>query len=328
MPGLGVLESVSDRVGLLMHGGTVRGLAGPPSEGRLRDAVEGKVVLVTGSSAGTGKAVARRLGAAGATVLLVARRQERLEEVAADIEAAGGTAHVHPADLSDVDAAGALGELLLERHGAVDVVVNNAGLSIRRSVELSYDRFHDFDRTIRINYLGPVRLLLTLLPAMRERGGGHIVNVSTIGVQFPDAPRYTAYLASKGAFDIWLRGLAPEVRGDGVACTSMYFGLVHTAMSGATSMYRYMPGLSPDRAATDVAWAIVERPTTTGPLWARLGGLAADAARGAMEPALGLYYRASQDSARARGAQAGEEERDVEIPVLGQLGRLAGRVLP
>jgi NAD(P)-dependent dehydrogenase (short-subunit alcohol dehydrogenase family) len=326
---LGVLESISDRVGLLMHGGTVRGIAGPPSEGRLRDAVGGKVVLVTGSSAGTGRAVAKRLGAAGATVLLAARRQERLEAVAEEIEDKGGTAFVHPTDLSDVDGAAALGELLLEQHGHVDVVVNNAGLSIRRSVELSYDRFHDFDRTIRLNYLGPVRLLLTLLPSMRRRGDGHIVNVSTIGVLFPDAPRYTAYLASKGAFDIWLRGLAPEVRGDGVACTSMYFGLIHTAMSGATSMYRYMPGLSPDGASSDIAWAIIQRPTTTGPLWARLGGLAADAARGAMEPALGLYYRASQDSARARGVSAEEDEdRDVEIPVLGQLGRLAGRVLP
>jgi NAD(P)-dependent dehydrogenase (short-subunit alcohol dehydrogenase family) len=163
---------------------------------------------------------------------------------------------------------------------------------------------------------------------MRERGDGHIVNVSTIGVKVPDAPRYTAYLASKGAFDIWLRGLAPEVRGDGVACTSMYFGLIHTAMSGATSMYRYIPGLSPDQASSDIAWAIVQRPATTGPLWARLGGLWVDAARGAMEPALGLYYRASQDSARARGAAEGDDERDLEIPVLGQLGRLAGKVLP
>jgi NAD(P)-dependent dehydrogenase (short-subunit alcohol dehydrogenase family) len=323
---VGVLESIGDRVGLLVNGGTVRGMAGPPGEERLRDAVGGKVVLVTGSSAGTGRAVATRLGAAGATVLLVARRQERLEAVAEEIEDKGGTAFVHPTDLADVDAAGALGEQLLDQHGRVDVVVNNAGLSIRRSVELSYDRFHDFDRTIRINYLGPVRLLLTLLPSMRERGDGHIVNVSTLGVQFPDAPRYTAYLASKGAFDIWLRGLAPEVRGDGLACTSMYFGLIHTAMSGATSMYRYIPGLSPDQASADIAWAIIQRPTTTGPLWARLGGLWADAARSAMEPALGLYYRASNDSARARGA--GDEEREVEIPVLGTLGRLAGKVLP
>ena len=324
--GMGLLESIGDRVGVLVHGGTVRGLAGPPGDARLGEALESKVVLVTGASAGTGAAVAKRLARGGAIVLLVARRQERLEAVAQDIEDAGGTAYVHPADLADLDAAAELGTSLLERHGHVDVVVNNAGLSIRRSVELSYERFHDFDRTIRINYLGPVRLLLTLLPSMRERGDGHIVNVSTIGVQFPDAPRYTAYLASKGAFDIWLRGLAPEVRGDGVACTSMYFGLIHTAMSGATSMYRYIPGLSPERAATDVAWAVVERPATTGPLWARLGGLAADAARGAMEPALGVYYRASNDSAAARGEK--ESGTELEIGVLDRLGRLAGRVLP
>ena len=284
---MGVLESIGGRVGLLMNGGVVRGIAGPPSEERLRAAVDGRVVLVTGASAGTGKAVARRLGAAGAKVLLVARRQERLEAIAEEIEDKGGAAFVHPADLSDVDAAAALGDLLLEQHGAVDVVVNNAGLSIRRSVGLSYDRFHDFDRTIRVNYLGPVRLLLTLLPAMRERGDGHIVNVSTIGVLFPDVPRYTAYLASKGAFDIWLRGLAPEVRGDGVACTSMYFGLIHTAMSGATSMYRYVPGLSPDQALVGHRVGDHPAPDDDGP--------AVGAARRA-----GRGRRARRDGARAR----------------------------
>jgi NAD(P)-dependent dehydrogenase (short-subunit alcohol dehydrogenase family) len=297
-------------------------MLGAPSTERLGRAVDGKVVLVTGASAGTGRATARALGAAGATVLLVARSQDKLDVLAAQIAADGGTAHVLATDLGDVDAAHALGETILERYGGVDVVVNNAGLSIRRSIELSYDRFHDFDRTIRINYLGPVRLLLTLLPAMRERGDGHIVNVSTVGVRLPDAPRYTAYLASKGAFDIWLRGVAPEVRGDGIACTSMYFGLVHTRMSGATSLYHYIPGLTPERAAADVCWAIIDRPTTTGPVWAKVGGLAADAARGGLEPVLSRYYRLSTDSARARGETA---RGGLEIPALERVSRLAGR---
>ena len=114
---------------------------------------------------------------------------------------------------------------VLDEHGRVDVVVSNAGKSIRRSIELSYERFHDFQRTININYLGPVRLVLALLPSMRERGEGHIVNVSTMGVRIPPTPRWAAYLSSKAAFDVWLRCLAPEMRRDGV---DLHLGLPGT----------------------------------------------------------------------------------------------------
>lgn len=314
-----LLDQIAGRAGSLFFGGTVRGMLGGPGQDRLREAVGDKVVLVTGASAGLGEAVARRVGAAGARVALVARTEDALARIGGEIESAGGTAYVHPTDMGDLEAVGRLTDELLAVHGGADVLISNAGISIRRSLELSYQRFHDFERTIRVNYLGPVKLALALLPGMRERGHGHVVSVSTIGVQFPDAPRYAAYLASKAAFDTWLRAAAPEVRADGVACTSMYFGLIHTRMSGATSLYRLMPGQSPQQAAADVCSALVHRQSMTGPLWLRGAALAAEAGRGALDPALSLYYRLSEDSARARGEEGG----GLEIPVLEGLARRA-----
>jgi short-subunit dehydrogenase len=182
-----------------------------PREKSLRAEVAGRIVLVTGASHGIGKASARKLAAAGAIVLLVARSREDLEQVAAEITAEGGTAHVYPTDMTDTAAVERLGQELLDEHGQVDVLINNAGKSIRRSIDESYDRFHDFTRTIDVNYLGPVRLLLTLLPSMRERKQGHIVNISTWGVLMPPAPRWAAYGASKSAFDVWLRSVSAEI---------------------------------------------------------------------------------------------------------------------
>ncbi|MGK8488954.1 SDR family NAD(P)-dependent oxidoreductase [Nocardia asiatica] len=237
-----------------------------PREQALRAAVDGKVVLVTGSSHGIGKASARKLAAAGATVLLVARSGDELERVAAEIAAGGGVAHTYPTDLTDMDAVERLGRTLLDAHGHLDVVINNAGKSIRRPIDESYDRFHDFTRTIDVNYLGPVRLLLTLLPAMRARGRGHIVNMSTWGVRMPPAPRWAAYGASKTAFDVWLRSVAAEVARDGVATTSIYLPLVHTRMSAPTDFSR-VPGLTVREAADLVCHAVTARPREIAPWW-------------------------------------------------------------
>ena len=256
---------------------------GDPGDERLREAVEGKVALVTGASYGIGEASALRLGRAGATVLLVARSADRLEELAGRIEGAGGTARVHRCDLADPDAVDALGADVLAEDGRVDVLVSNAGKSIRRSIDLSYERFQDFRRTIDVNYLGPVRLVLALLPSMRERGEGHIVNVSTLGIRLPPAPRWSAYLSSKAAFDVWLRSLAPEVRHDGVHCTSIYMSLVHTRMSDPTPALRNMPGLTPEQAAGLVCRAIVERPREIAPWWVGPMAPTLEAARGPWE---------------------------------------------
>lgn len=271
---------------------------------RLRRAVEGETILVTGASAGIGEAAARRLAEAGAIVLMVARSTERLQEVRSEIMAAGGTAHVHSADLGDNDSTAALAKELLERYGGVDVFVNNAGHSIRRSIGRSHDRFHDFQRTMAVNYFGPVRLLLDLLPAMRARRRGHIVNVSTIGVQF-QVPRYSAYIASKAAFDYWLRSVAPEVRPDGVVCSSLYFGLVRTRMSAPTGFSRYMPGRTPEEAADWVCRAIVSRRRTMAPAYGRAGELLGAVARRPFEALLTVGFRRTPEY---RGVARAETE--------------------
>ncbi len=275
------------------------GATGPGvGEDRLRAAVAGQIVLVTGASSGVGEATARRLGAAGATVLLVARRAERLEQVREQIVDDGGRAFVHPCDLSDVDAAGALAAELLQRHGHVDIVVCNAGLSIRRWISESYDRFRDVERTIKVNYLGPVRLLLGLLPSMRERGSGHIVNVATVGVDLP-ALRWSAYIASKTALEAWLGGVAPEIRADGVTTTSIHLQLVRSPMLGPFRMWNYLPGMSTAEAAGIVARAITERPRSISPPWARVAGAIYRLGQGPVESALaGHAQRANPDSRR------------------------------
>jgi NAD(P)-dependent dehydrogenase (short-subunit alcohol dehydrogenase family) len=257
---------------------------------RLRAAVAGRTVLVTGASSGIGEATARRLAAAGATVLLVARREELLLQLQQRIASAGGRAVVHVADLADVDQIDALVARVQAENERLDVVVNNAGKSIRRSVELSYDRYHDYTRTMNVNYLGPVRLLLGLLPAMRHQGEGHLVNISTIGVDLP-GPHWSAYVASKSAFETWLRCVSPEVRADGVTTSSIHFGLVHTAMSAPTERFDDLPGMSAGEAAGAVCRTIVTRRRRLRPWWSAMGALSAEFAPGLTERMLTLAYR-------------------------------------
>jgi len=276
---------------------------GQPSKKALRDAVGGKVVLVTGASYGIGEATARKLAAAGATVLLVARSGDRLDELGGQISKGGGQAYAYATDVSDPESVDALAAEVLERHDRIDVLVNNAGKSIRRSIDLSYDRFHDFERTIRVNYLGPVKLVLALLPSMRARGHGHIVNVSTSGVRMPPAPRWSAYIASKSAFDVFIRTVALEVARDGVTVSSVYMPLVHTRMSAPTTAFRYMPGLSADEAADLVCKAITERPKVIGPWWLSAVEAGSAVTRRPWETTMGIWNRVSADtSSAARGA--------------------------
>ncbi len=290
-------KDVLPRPARLLLGATGVGV----SDRRLREAVAGQVVLVSGASSGIGKATARRLGAAGASVLLVARRVELLQALRDEIVAGGGSAFVHPCDLSEPDRAGALADEVLARHGRVDVVVSNAGVSIRRWLSESYDRFGDFERTIRINYLGPVRLLLGLLPSMRERGSGHIVNVGTAGVDFP-ALRWSAYIASKSAFETWLGGVAPEIRADGVTTTSIHLQLVRSPMLGPFRMWRYIPGMSTDEAAGLVCRGIVDRPRMIAPYWARVGGPLTHVLQLPVELALARHSARANPGTRRRRA--------------------------
>lgn len=258
---------------------------------RLRRAVSGKTVLVTGASYGVGEATARRLAAAGATVLVVARSADRLHDLVASITAGGGRAVAYPTDLTQEAATSALAKQITDEHGALDIVVSNAGKSLRRSLHHQYDRPHDFERTIEINYLGPIRLLLGVLPAMRERGRGHIVNVSSVGVRVPPGPQWGAYQASKGAFDRWLRSVAPELHADGVEVTSVYFALVRTRMIEPTPILGKLPGLAPDEAADVIAKAIIERPRIIAPLWVGPVELFSVLLAGPADWAARLWYR-------------------------------------
>ena len=226
-----------------------------------RTSLAGRRVLVTGASSGIGAATARACAERGATVLLVARRAGGLTQVQREIEERGGTAAAYPCDLTDAAAVDDLVARVLGEHGGVDLLVNNAGRSIRRSIALSYDRMHDFERTMAINYFAPVRLMLGLLPGMVERGEGHVVNILTWGVQVK-APKFSAYIASKTALDVFSRIAGRELYGDGVTFTNMRFGLVRTDMAGPTTVYRHAPALTPEQAAEKVVRALEDRPLT------------------------------------------------------------------
>ena len=258
---------------------------------RLHDAVSGATALVTGASFGIGAATARKLASAGATVLLAAQSADKLDELTATVAADGGHAVSYPADISDEAAVAELAKRICTEHGAPDIVVNNAGKSIRRSLHEQYERPHDFDRTIGVNYLGPIRLLLELVPEMRRRGSGHIVNVSSVGVRTPPGPRWGAYQASKGAFDMWLRSVAPELHADGVDVTSIYFGLINTRMMEPTKSLRNAPGLSAEQAADIVAKAITDRPRTIAPWWLWPAEVATVVLRAPVERATQVWWR-------------------------------------
>jgi short-subunit dehydrogenase len=222
----------------------------------------GRTVLVSGASSGIGEETAVAAAARGATVLLVARRADELERVRRRIVDAGagaGRAAAYVCDLTDLEAVDALVAEVLAEHGAVDYLVNNAGRSIRRPLDVSYDRFHDVERTMAINYFAPVRLTLGLLPAMREQRFGAVVNIVSWGVQLK-APKFSAYLASKTALDTWSRVAAREAYGDNVTFTNMRFGLVRTAMVAPTAAYDGLPAMSPERAAAHVVRALEDRP--------------------------------------------------------------------
>lgn len=253
---------------LLSPGRIARRVRGGDS---LREAVAGKTVVVTGASSGIGEATAKQFAAAGAKVVLVARREEELARVEGEITAAAGIASSYTCDLSSREAIEELVAKLLADHGVVDIVVNNAGRSIRRSIVDSFDRFHDFERTMALNYYGPVALTLGLLPAMLAQGSGQIINVSTWATQLP-SPQYVAYTSSKAALDAFTRGTAAEMLGTGVTLSSVHLPLVRTPMiTPALDAYRGMPSLSADEAAGLIAEAAIVRTSRVEPAFVTLG---------------------------------------------------------
>jgi len=277
-------------------GRIARGVTGAPSP------LAGRTVLVTGASSGIGRATALAVAARGAYVLLVARRVTDLEAVRAEIVAAGGRASVHPCDLTDGEAIDALVAEVLGQYGAVDYLVNNAGRSIRRSLDLSYDRFHDFERTMAINYFGPVRLTMGLLPAMRAQRFGHVVNILSWGVQIK-APKFSAYLASKAALDVFSRIAGRETYFENVTFTNMRVSTVNTAMTAPTEAYAGR-GLAAETVAARVVRALEDRPLTVDTRFAQAYELLNLLAPRLADLGMAIAHRAAPDSAAARGTRS------------------------
>ncbi|MEO5652375.1 MAG: SDR family oxidoreductase [Marmoricola sp.] len=263
-------------------------------------ALKGKTVLITGASSGIGLVTAVQISKAGGIPLLVARGKEKLDATKALIEAQGGTAFAYPCDLSDLHAIDTLTKQVREDHTHVDFVVNNAGRSIRRSLKLSEDRFHDFERTMQLNYFGAIRLVMGILPKMREQKSGHIVNISSIGV-LTNPPRFSAYVASKAALDAWANVVSSELIGDGVSFTSIHMPLVRTPMIAPTKMYDKFPTISPAQAASKVITALVERPHEINTKTGNLGSLAHTLAPKTAFRVLHMAYQVFPDSSAARG---------------------------
>jgi NAD(P)-dependent dehydrogenase (short-subunit alcohol dehydrogenase family) len=252
-------------------------------------AINGRTVIITGGSSGIGKAAAMKIAKAGGIPLIVARGQEKLDETKAEIEAQGGTCSAYSCDLSDTDAIGALAEQLLSEHAQIHYVVNNAGRSIRRSLVLSLDRFHDFERTMQLNYFGTIKLVMALLPHMRERKFGHIVNVSSIGAQ-TNPPRFSAYVASKAALDAWTRVVSSELIGDNITFTT----------------------ITPDEAGDMVCEAIRAKPKTINTRLGTFGEVAYALAPKAVDQILNMAYKVFPDSSAAKGTPDPSEKANME----------------
>jgi NAD(P)-dependent dehydrogenase (short-subunit alcohol dehydrogenase family) len=226
----------------------------------LRARVEDKVVLITGGSSGIGKAAAFKLAEAGAKVLIAARDPLKLEATRQEAAARGLCVVTCAADITDPDQSAGLAKWVLDEHGGADILINNAGRSIRRGIAESVERMHDFERTMQLNYFAAVRLTLALLPKMTEKGAGHVINISSIGV-LTSAPRFSAYVASKAALEAWTRCAAAEYYERGVHFTAVNFPLVRTPMIAPTKIYDQAQVLTPEQAAGMIAEAIVNRPT-------------------------------------------------------------------
>jgi len=277
----------------------------------LRGHVKDRIVMITGASSGIGRATAMMMARAGAKTVLVARGKEKLIGVRKEIEAEGGKAYLYTCDLSDLDDCDRTVNKVIKDLGAVDILVNNAGRSIRRSIALSFDRFHDFERCMQLNYYGALRLIMGFLPGMTSRRFGHVINISSIGV-LSNAPRFSAYVASKSALDAFTRCAAAEFNDTGVKFTTINMPLVRTPMIAPTKMYESVPTISPDEAADMVKQAVIYQPQRIA---TRLG-IFAQVLHMLMpkisEIVMNSAFRMFPDSAAAKGKKEGETKTSQE----------------
>jgi len=282
--------------------------------GRIKD----KVVVVTGASSGIGKATALKLASAGAKVMLVARGEEKLLDTKKEIEAAGGRSWIYSADVSDMASCDALVAKVLKDHAGCDYLINNAGRSIRRGVLNSLDRFHDFERTMQLNYFGALRLIMGFLPGMVANKRGHIINISSIGV-LSNAPRFSAYVASKSALDSFAACAASEFIDKGVDFTTINMPLVRTPMIAPTKMYENVPTLSPEQAADLVVEAIVYKPVRIATRLGIFGAVSHAIAPKLTQILLNSAFNMFPDSAAAAGKKEGETQLSPEQMAFAQL---------
>ena len=246
-------------------------------------------VVITGASSGIGKSAALQLAREGARVCLVARREDELAQVKKQIEDEDGQAWVYPADLSDLASLDAACERILAEHECVDVLVNNAGRSIRRPIRESLDRYHDFERTMQLNYFAAVRLSLTFLRRFLEQGHGHIVNISSMAALVP-TPRFAAYAASKAALDAFSKSVGGELTGSGVHISTVNFPLVKTAMTAPTKIYKYLRQMDVEDAGGWIVDAIRKQPVRKTSRLGEAFNLANAALPGPTQRAMGLLF--------------------------------------
>jgi NAD(P)-dependent dehydrogenase (short-subunit alcohol dehydrogenase family) len=287
----------------------------------LKGTVGGKVVLVTGGSSGIGLAAAIKFAEAGAVTIICARDAGKLAEAVAEIRSrAGKHAQVHSYSVDIADEAGCREFVakLEQEHGGVDFLINNAGRSIRRAIESSYDRFHDFQRTMDLNYFGCLRVTMGLLPGMVKKRKGHVVNISSIGV-LTNAPRFSAYVASKAALDAWTRCASSEYADLGVTFTTINMPLVRTPMIAPTKIYQNVPTLAPEQAADMIAQACIARPVRIATRLGITGELLHAAAPRIAQIVMNTTFRMFPDSEAAKGEKGGKPQLSAEAVALQQM---------
>ncbi|WP_246944764.1 SDR family NAD(P)-dependent oxidoreductase [Bacillus pinisoli] len=240
---------------------------------KLKAHLTGKTVLITGASSGIGEQVAYQLASISCHLVLVARRREKLLQIKNRIETKSATVSIYKADLRNDHEMNEFLTFLHDLPNGLDIVVSNAGLSINRSIYDSLDRYHDFTRTMAINYFAPVQLLLSILPILKKNHG-QIINVSTINALLAPVPYFAAYQASKSAFDVWLRSISTELRAEGITTTTIYLPLVRTPMIQPTISYQHMPAMTPSHVAKIICKSMYTQKKKYQPWWLLIGQLA------------------------------------------------------
>ena len=286
----------------------------------LKGTVAGKVVLITGGSSGIGLAAAHKFAEAGATTIICGRDQDKLDEACAEAKAKGYQFIAYSADIADMADCDRFVQLLLDNHGGVDFLINNAGRSIRRAIESSYDRFHDYERTMQLNYFGCLRVTMGLLPGMVEKRKGHVVNISSIGV-LTNAPRFSAYVASKAALDAWTRCASSEFADQGITFTTINMPLVRTPMIAPTKIYNNVPTLAPEEAADMIAQACIFKPVRIATRLGITGQLLHALVPRVAQITMNTSFRMFPDSTAAKGSKDAKPQLSAEAVALQQMMR-------